>query len=169
MKLIKALQIPIGVKCSEPASLVVTHATYEFFSLLPASESLAVRGRRLNDTPVQRQGKVYAPDILIKVEVEEAGQRMHAHFVDDRHLVLAQGEYKHQTMWLTNSGTRPVHEIWALGPEDEEVWIDTGSETSGMQFDVAEVYLCLSRGSARSFHVNASETRDFPIQQLHRS
>ncbi|TBU62053.1 ER-golgi trafficking TRAPP I complex 85 kDa subunit-domain-containing protein [Dichomitus squalens] len=116
--------IPIGIKCSRPASLVVTSATFQFFSLLSATDSLAVRGRRLNDTPIQRQGKVYAPDVLIKVEVEEAGQRLHAHFVDGRHLVLAQGEYKHQRIWLTNSGTRPVSELWLLAGEEDELWID---------------------------------------------
>ncbi|KAL7285211.1 hypothetical protein ACG7TL_000304 [Trametes sanguinea] len=120
--------IPVAVTCKRPASLVVTHVLYEFFSLLPAKESLAVRGRRLNDTPVQRQGKVYAPDVLIKVEVEEAGQRLHAHFVDDRHLVLAQGEYKHQLLWLTNSGTRPISELWVLAGEEDELWID-GTES----------------------------------------
>ena len=109
----------------------MTRASYQFFSLLPATESLAVRGRRLNDTPIQRQGRVYAPDVIIKVEVEEAGQRMHAHFVDDRHLILAQGEYKHQSIWLTNSGTRPVSELWVLTGEDDELWIDLGNENSG--------------------------------------
>ena len=87
-----------------------------------------MRGRRLNDTPVQRQGKVYAPDVLIKVEVEEAGQRLHAHFVDDRHLILAQGEYKHQRVWLTNSGTRPISELWLLAGEEDEIWVDMESD-----------------------------------------
>ncbi|KAI0721227.1 ER-golgi trafficking TRAPP I complex 85 kDa subunit-domain-containing protein [Cerioporus squamosus] len=122
--------VPIGIKCSQPISLVATHATYEFFALLPASESLAVRGRRLNDTPLQRQGKVYAPDVLIKVEVEEAGQRLHAHFVDDRHLMLAQGEYKHQRVWLTNSGTRPISELWLLAGEQDELWVDAGDDSA---------------------------------------
>ncbi|KAI0686194.1 ER-golgi trafficking TRAPP I complex 85 kDa subunit-domain-containing protein [Earliella scabrosa] len=117
--------IPIDVKCSRPASLVIAHATYEFFALLPCTESLAVRGRRLNDTPIQRQGKVYAPDILIKIEVEEAGQRLHAHFVDDRHLTLAQGKYKHQRVWLTNSETRSISELWLLTGEQDELWVDT--------------------------------------------
>lgn len=120
--------IPIGVKCSRPASLVVTNATFDFFSLLPSSESLAVPGRRLNDTPVQRQGKVYAPDVLMSIEVEEAGQRLHVHFVDNRHLVLAQGEYKHQRVWLTNSGTRPISELWLLAGEEDEVWVDMESD-----------------------------------------
>ena len=123
----------MAAKCTQPATLVVTHAVFEFFSLLPAAESLAVRGRRLNDTPLQRQGKVYAPDVLIKIEVEEAGQRLHAHFVDDRHLTLAQGEYKHQRVWLTNSGTRPIKELWVLAGEDDELWFDASSgDSTGM-------------------------------------
>ncbi|KAI0639808.1 ER-golgi trafficking TRAPP I complex 85 kDa subunit-domain-containing protein [Trametes polyzona] len=122
--------IPVAVKCTQPATLVVTHTVFEFFSLLPATESLAVRGRRLNDTPLQRQGKVYAPDVLIKIEVEEAGQRLHAHFVDDRHLTLAQGEYKHQRVWLTNSGTRPIKELWVLAGEDDELCFDASSGDS---------------------------------------
>ncbi|KAI8981263.1 ER-golgi trafficking TRAPP I complex 85 kDa subunit-domain-containing protein [Trametes punicea] len=118
--------IPVAVTCKQPAALVVTHALYDFFSLHPVKESLAVRGRRLNDTPVQRHGKVYAPDVLLQVQVEEAGQRLHAHFVDDRHLVLAQGEYKHQKVWLTNSGTRPISELWVLAGEEDEIWVDAG-------------------------------------------
>ncbi|KAI0830719.1 ER-golgi trafficking TRAPP I complex 85 kDa subunit-domain-containing protein [Trametes gibbosa] len=116
--------IPVSVKSSQPVVLVVTNAVYEFFSLLPAVESLAVRGRRLNDTPIQRQDKVYAPDVLMTVEVEEAEQRLHAHFVDDSHLNLAQGEYKHQRVWLTNSGTRPIRDIWVIGGEQDELWFD---------------------------------------------
>ncbi|KAI0800868.1 ER-golgi trafficking TRAPP I complex 85 kDa subunit-domain-containing protein [Fomes fomentarius] len=118
--------IPIGVRSSKPASLVVTHVTYEFFGLLPAMESLAVPGRRLNDTPIQRQGKSYAPDVLTQIAVEEAGQRLHGHFVDDRHLILVQGEYKQQRVWLTNSGTRPIRELWLLPGKDDELWIDAG-------------------------------------------
>ena len=109
---IQSPQIPIGVHCSRPASLVVTHASYEFFALLPATESLAVRGRRLNDTPIQRQGKVYAPDVVMKIEVEEAGQRMHAHFVDDRHLVLAQGELTEIKRKLAEAESRHARVVY---------------------------------------------------------
>lgn len=123
-------QIPVAVKCTRSATLVVTQAVYEFFSLLPATESLAVRGRRLNDTPIQRQGKVYAPDVLMKIEVEEAGQRLHAHFADDRHLNLAQGEYKHQCVWLTNSGTRPIRELWVVTEQEDGIWFDGNGDGS---------------------------------------
>ncbi|EIW64369.1 uncharacterized protein TRAVEDRAFT_158546 [Trametes versicolor FP-101664 SS1] len=122
--------IPVAIKCTRPAALVVTQAVYEFFSLLPAVESLAVRGRRLNDTPAQRQDKSYAPDVLIRIDVEEAGQRLHAHFVDDRHLNLAQGEYKHQHVWLTNSGTRSIKELWVVTNQEDELWFNAGSSDS---------------------------------------
>ncbi|KAI0932025.1 hypothetical protein AcV5_004630 [Taiwanofungus camphoratus] len=118
--------IPVSVKCKRPASLVITHVSYDFLSLLRVTESLAVRGRRLHDTLHQRQNKTYAPDVLMRVEVEEAGQRLHVNFVDDRHLVLAQGEYKRIQMWLTNSGTRPISELWMLAGEDNEIWPDIG-------------------------------------------
>ena len=55
---------------------MITHVTFDFLSLLPVTESLAIRGRRLQDTPQQRQSKVYAPDVLIKVDVEDASQRL---------------------------------------------------------------------------------------------
>ncbi|GBE78241.1 hypothetical protein SCP_0111240 [Sparassis crispa] len=116
--------IPVSVKCRRPASLVITHAVYNFLDLLPATESLAIRGRRLHDTPLQRQTKAYAPDVPIQIEVEEAGQRLHVNFVDDRHLILGQGEYKHLKLSLTNSGTRSIRELWMLTGKDDEIWID---------------------------------------------
>lgn len=106
-------------------SISITNVTYQFLSLLPATESLAIRGRRLHDTPLQRQTPTYAPDIILKVEVEDAAHRLQATFVDDRHLVLAQGEYKRMSVWLTNSGKRDISEIWLVPGSDDEVWLDT--------------------------------------------
>ncbi|EMD42167.1 hypothetical protein CERSUDRAFT_90771 [Gelatoporia subvermispora B] len=115
--------IPVAIKGKRLASLVITHAVYDFLSLLPASESLSVRGRRLQDTPHQRQNKVYTPDIPIKVDVEEAGQRIHANFVDERHLVLAHGECKQLKLNITNSGTQNVNELWIVTDDEDEIWI----------------------------------------------
>ncbi|KAI0348507.1 hypothetical protein BDW22DRAFT_1350734 [Trametopsis cervina] len=117
--------IPVSIKCLKPASLLVTHATYEFLSLLPVTESLAVRGRRLQDTPQQRQSKVYAPDTLVKIDVEDAGLRVQAHFVDDRHLVLMHGERKHMDVSLMNTGSKSISELWLLTGLHDEVWLDT--------------------------------------------
>ena len=104
----------------------MTHATYEFLSLLPVKESLAIQGKRLHDTPQQRQNKVYAPDILTKIEVEDAGLRLQAHFVDDRHLVLIHGERKHMDITLTNTGTKPIGDLWLLAGPYDAVWVNAG-------------------------------------------
>lgn len=117
------IQISVGVKASRPASLVVTQATFAFLSLLPSTESLASRGRRLHDTPAQRQTPTYAPDVKIKVEVVEASHRLLANFVDDRRLVLAQGETVALSLWLSNSGTQSVDEAWIVTGPDDQVWV----------------------------------------------
>ncbi|KZT05978.1 uncharacterized protein LAESUDRAFT_726547 [Laetiporus sulphureus 93-53] len=122
--------IPIAVKCKQCASLVIDHVTYDFLSLLPVTESLAMRGFRLHDTSQQRQNKVYAPDAVIKIDVEEALQRLHTSFVDDEHLVLAQGEYKRLNLWITNSGTNPIGELWMVAGREDELWLDVDKPNS---------------------------------------
>jgi hypothetical protein len=100
-------------------------------------ESLAVRGRRLQETALQRQRAMYAPDDLIKIEVEETRNKLVVNFVDDSRLVLAQGESRPMTLWLANAGTRPIDEIWMVAGEDDEVWVDAnGSQVaSGLIVD----------------------------------
>ena len=73
---------------------------------------------------------MYAPDILIQVDVEDASQRLQAHFVDDRHLVLAQGEYRRVDVRLKNSGKDKIDELWLVPQNHQEVWVEldeTGS------------------------------------------
>lgn len=112
----------------------MTHIKFDFLSLLPVTESLAVRGRRLHDTPQQRQNKIYAPDILMKVEVEDSGYRLHTGFVDNRHLVLFQGEIRRSDVQLQNSGKRKIDEIWIVSEPQSEIWVGTGTEESGTGF-----------------------------------
>lgn len=123
-------QIPIAVNCTEPSSLIVSDIKFDFLSLLTVTESLAVRGRRLHDTPHQRQNKVYAPDIVLNVEVEDSGYRLHSGFIDDRHLSLFQGEWRRVDIRLHNSGSRAISELWLVTEPYSEVWIDTGAEES---------------------------------------
>lgn len=117
-------QIPISVKSSRSASLTITHATYDFLSLLPSIESLATRGRRLQDTALQRQSTMYALDVLIKVEIEEASHKLLVDFVDDGRLVLAQGECKQMRLWLSNAGTGIIDEVWMVTGQEDEIWVD---------------------------------------------
>ncbi|KAF9462100.1 ER-golgi trafficking TRAPP I complex 85 kDa subunit-domain-containing protein [Collybia nuda] len=112
--------VPIYIKSTRPASLSITHAKYDFLSLLPTKESLATRGRRLHDTPLQRQEPTYSPNIIKKVEVVEAVHKMLVSFVDDEHLTLIQGERRSIGLSLSNSGMRPINDVWIIaGPEDE--------------------------------------------------
>lgn len=110
--------------CSRPATLVVTHVKFDFLSLLPVTESLAVRGRRLHDTPQQRQNKVYAPDVLIRLDVEDSGYRLQSSFVDNRPLSLYQGEYKQLDVHIHNAGSRAIGELWVVTEPYSEVWLD---------------------------------------------
>ncbi|KAH8102427.1 ER-golgi trafficking TRAPP I complex 85 kDa subunit-domain-containing protein [Cristinia sonorae] len=122
--------IPIGIRSSKPSSLVLTHVRYHFLDLLPAEESLATRGRRLYDTPHQRQNKVYAPDILLRVDVEDALHRLQAGFVDNRHLLLAEGECRQMTVRVLNSGKHPIAELWMVSGSDDELWIGGDEEST---------------------------------------
>jgi trafficking protein particle complex subunit 8 len=119
------------MKFTRPVSVRMTHLSYSFLSLLPTTESLAVRGRRLQETALQRQSVMYAPDIFIQTDVEETSHKLAVSFVDDDRLVLGQGECRSMTLWLTNAGTRSAGEIWMVAGDDDEVWVDTsGSDVS---------------------------------------
>ena len=109
-------------------TLQITDVSYSFLSLLPAKESLATRGRRLQDTPSQRQNKVYAPDVLVKVEVEDAGQRLSAEFFEDNRLVLYHGECKQLRIWLSNVGTQAIGDIWLVCGQEDEFWVEEAED-----------------------------------------
>ncbi|KII93831.1 hypothetical protein PLICRDRAFT_36073 [Plicaturopsis crispa FD-325 SS-3] len=120
--------IPIAIKSTRPASLTITAVSYEFLALLPLSEPLAIRGRRLQETALQRQSVMYAPDVLMNVEVEEASQRLLIDFVDDERLELAQGECKQLRLWISNEGTRNIGETWLVAGVADEVWVDHSTQ-----------------------------------------
>ena len=135
-------QIPIAVNCTEPSSLIISDIKFDFLSLLTVTESLAVRGRRLHDTPHQRQNKVYVPDIVLKVEVEDSGYRLHTGFIDDRHLNLFQGEWRRVDIRLHNSGSRAISELWVVTEPYSEVWVDSGFEEPGNSVVNTRIHFC---------------------------
>lgn len=56
----------------------------------------------------------------MKIEVEETIHKLLVSFVDDERLTLAQGERRSLSLWLSNTGTRPIKDVWMItGPEDE--------------------------------------------------
>ncbi|KAF9270075.1 hypothetical protein L218DRAFT_848836 [Marasmius fiardii PR-910] len=112
--------IPIAIKSSKATSLVITHVRYDFLSLLPNTESLSRRGRRLHGTPAQRQTPTYAPDVLLKVDIAEADHKLLANFLESHQLVLNQGENSNLRLWLSNAGKRLITEAWIVSNPDEE-------------------------------------------------
>jgi len=117
-------KIPISIKSLRPTKLVLTELTYKFFASIPCSEPLGTRGRRLNDTPVQRQDKTYAPDVFVEVETEECRQRLDATFVEDGQVALIQGERKRLELWINNTGVEDVNEVWMVSGPENVVWIE---------------------------------------------
>ncbi|TFK56961.1 hypothetical protein OE88DRAFT_1715773 [Heliocybe sulcata] len=133
--------IPLALKVTRPATLVITHARYKFLSLLPATDSIAKRGRRLQETALQRQSKTYAPDVFVQADVEDASQRLRVNFVDDGGLVMAQGECKRMKLWFSNSGTKPIRELWMVAGDEDELWVETAdaAESSSKPSVASEV------------------------------
>jgi trafficking protein particle complex subunit 8 len=113
--------------------LQVTHVSYSFLSLLPVRESLVSRGGRLQDTLHQRQNKVYAPDVVVQIEVEDAAQRLSVEFSDDSRLVLYHGECRQMRIWFSNIGTREIGDIWLVSGQEDELWVEeAGDKLAGM-------------------------------------
>ncbi|KIJ68594.1 hypothetical protein HYDPIDRAFT_125323 [Hydnomerulius pinastri MD-312] len=136
--------ISVAVKSSQDVSLTIPWLKYNFLGLLPTVESLARRGRRLQDTPQQRQTVAYAPDILIKVDVEEASQELAVSFVHIEPLVLIEGECKRMKLWLSNAGSRSIGEIWLVDDPEDQIWLGSSSTES----------LSLADGSSEIIHTD---------------
>ncbi|KAF8213184.1 ER-golgi trafficking TRAPP I complex 85 kDa subunit-domain-containing protein [Mycena galopus ATCC 62051] len=115
--------VPIGVKSSRPTKLTITHAAYDFLSLLPSTESLATRGKRLHTTAAQRHHPTYASDVFLGVHIVEATHKLLVNFVDDEQLVLGQGETKSLRLWFANRGTSAIGEVWMVAGGDDEIWV----------------------------------------------
>ncbi|KAI6119835.1 ER-golgi trafficking TRAPP I complex 85 kDa subunit-domain-containing protein [Pisolithus croceorrhizus] len=112
--------VSLAVRVSEASTLVITDFGYEFLGLLTAKESLARRGRRLQDTLQQRLTPTYAPDIFIKAAIEDDNLELDVSFATVEPLVFLEGEYRWVEMRLSNIGSRAIGEVWLLaGPEDQ--------------------------------------------------
>ena len=124
-----SLQVSISIMPLRPAPLVISHVTYDFLSLLPSSESLSYRGRRLHTATKP----TYAPDVVLKVAVVDLDYRLAVRFIEDE-LFLLQGEYKDMRVLLSNTGTKPITEIWIVADVADEVWLSAqGDSDKGMQ------------------------------------
>jgi len=123
-------QVPLCITSNSATTIKIANLNYSFFSLLPVSESLAVRGRRLQETPTQRRGTVYGPDVIPSVIVQQGGRRLEVSLTKSdksaRGLSLAAGECAEFTMNLRNVGSGIVDDIWVIHSPDAR--IDLGNQ-----------------------------------------
>lgn len=125
-----SVQVPIAVNASQATSLTFPSVTYNFLDLLSTRESLARRGRRLQDTPQQRQTVSYAPDILIGSDVEEASQELAVSFENDELLILNEGEHRQMKLSMRNTGCKTIGEIWLVGGPEDQMWPESPESES---------------------------------------
>lgn len=111
--------------------VIITHATYSFLSLLPTEESLAVRGKRLNDTVAERRSKVYGMDVLLTVDVEDNNEHLVADFNYYGRPMFFSGEQTSITLTITNAGKKDIREIWIVPGDTPDVWLDLRDNTPG--------------------------------------
>ncbi|RDB28485.1 Transport protein particle subunit trs85-1 [Hypsizygus marmoreus] len=155
--------VPICITSKRAASLVITHVTYDFLSLLTSTEPLVYRGRRLHDTAAQRQKPTYAPNVTIKVQVEEVNHKLLVDFVDDERLVFAQGERKTMRLWFSNAGTRPIKELWLVAGQEDEIWMGADEELNDTNTIVPDetIQSLNSLAPGRPHRVLLSDTGEF--------
>lgn len=79
----------------------------------------------------------------MKVAVAEAGCRLQANFVDNKQVVLDQGEVTSLQLWMSNTGIEPIGELWlVVGPDN--LWIDEGEEELPLVSGEAHHFVYLS-------------------------
>ena len=108
----------------DSTTIRVLSFTYDFLGLLHTSESLSMRGRRLQETAQHRQTKQYAPDVFMTILVQEATQRLDASFVDDEPSSLWHGELTSCSLRLENLGTEALNEIWFVHGNHDLLFLD---------------------------------------------
>ncbi|KAF8634497.1 hypothetical protein AX15_000933 [Amanita polypyramis BW_CC] len=136
--------VSIPIKPLRPGTLVISHVSYDFLSLLPSSEPLSYRGRRLHTTSAQKQGPIYGPDVVFKVTVVEAEYRLKGSFREDDGILL-QGEYRDMQILLSNTGVRPISEIWIIMDSEDELW--PGESQDDYRGDASETEVLHSTNS----------------------
>ncbi|KAG9097649.1 hypothetical protein FS749_005806 [Ceratobasidium sp. UAMH 11750] len=108
----------MGLTAQSPGTLTVAHITYTFLSLLPTTEPLAWRGVRLHATPQQRQGKIYAPDRAVRIEVLPRGARLEVELAEADSRVMCLGELRNAVLRVENplvgGGAGAVRDIWIV-------------------------------------------------------
>ena len=131
-----------------PTSLKFTHAHYSFLSLLRTSESLAIRGKLLNDTAAQRQGKARAADSFVAVNVRHPVAKLEARFDDSRgsnedEMAFYCGEIREEYFEIQNFGKSIVNDIWVVLPWEGTVRIKTDGSLKHLESRSTLTLVCM--------------------------
>jgi trafficking protein particle complex subunit 8 len=137
-------QVSIAIRALEPTTLVVYQVKYDFLSVLSVTESLASRGPRLHGTPAQMRSVTYGPDVYLKVDVAPSDNKLSAAFADECEIVLKHGEIREMSIHLTNTGTKPISEVWLVMGGEEELWVGREEESEARECSHGQRIRCHS-------------------------
>jgi len=130
-----SFQIPLAITPQYSGTFYIPLVKYDFLSLLPTTEILSTRGKRLNATPAQRQEPTYAPDVLMRFTVAEATHKLVMSFVEDGKIKVLQGEKRLMNLWVVNLGSRPIRELWVVPDPEDEIWIGDADEGETVNYE----------------------------------
>jgi hypothetical protein len=100
---------------------------------------LAVKGARLNETAKERQNRVYADDIIPRIEVVGKETRLVVDKFDNHSPIVYHGEHRRILARLVNTGETEVNEIWLVpGRQDRLCVLLPGDDETGGFFCTAE-------------------------------
>lgn len=122
-----------------------THLTYNFLSLSPVSESLAVSGPRLHQTVTQRRGVMYGPETFPVIQIQEDRRRLELSMnrVSTnlfRKFVLGTGECADLRITFGNAGPGDIDDIWIL--HSPSLWIDVEQKGFTSFCETKKLYSC---------------------------
>ncbi|GJJ13919.1 hypothetical protein Clacol_008176 [Clathrus columnatus] len=112
--------------CHHTGTIKVTHLTYNFLSLLHVSESLAVRGPRLNQSVAQQRDVEYGPNTYPTIQIQRNRRRLDLSLdrssTSLRKFVLGAGECAETKITLHNVGPGGIDDIWIL--HSPSMWLN---------------------------------------------
>lgn len=126
--------ISLYITCHSSGMVKFTHLTYNFLSLSPISESLAVSGPRLHQTIAQRRGVMYGPETFPVIQIQEDRRRLELSMNRIstslfRKFVLGTGECADLKITFRNAGPGDIDDIWIL--HSPSLWVDVEQKGSG--------------------------------------
>ncbi|KAG8936905.1 hypothetical protein FRC02_009995 [Tulasnella sp. 418] len=126
--------VSVKVVVNKVTTVQFTHATFNFLGLVPISEPLSIKGKRLNDTIAHQRSVAYAKETYLHANVKHSGGRLKIEFLDEGHgeMTVVQGELKRTRIRVKNVGGQPVEEIWCMiNEEGISAWIDIENTEKG--------------------------------------